>query len=227
MQGGRPHPAAPFPDRARGRQAGFTLIEVMVVAVVIAVVGSAVAVGIGNIRGASVQSESGKLAITVRYLFNLAVLSGHNHRLVIDLDSGTYWGEEQTSADPCETFLLPEKADARSSKSRKRDADKEEEKTAAKGGKAGFSESKSKLLAKYQLDNGLSFARVMTSHQSEPSEKGQAYVYFFPNGTTENALIDVEGDPEDIMTVEVMALQGKATVHKERVSLDAFGDKGG
>ncbi len=210
-----------------GASRGFTLIEVMVVAVVIAVVGAAVAVGIGNIRGASVQAEAGKLAISVRYLYNLAVLSGHNHRLVIDLDSGTYWGEEQTSIDPCETFLLPPEGDARASKARKKATDEEEEKNAAKGGKAGFAESKSKLLAKYQLDKGLSFARVMTSHQQEPSVKGQAYVYFFPNGTTENALIDVEGDPDDIMTVEVMALQGKATVHKERVPLDAFGGKGG
>jgi len=203
-----------------GSQKGFTLIELVVVVVVIGAVTAAVIAGVGNIRGASVQAEAGKLAIAVRYLYNLSVLSGRNHRLVIDLDTATYWGEEQTSSDPCESFLLPGQDDS-------------DAKAGGKEGKgedatrnSGFQPSGSKLLAKYQLDKGLKFSGVMTSHQSELAEKGQAFVYFFPNGTTENAVVYVEGDKDDVMSIEVMALQGTAKVHNDKLALDAFGKDG-
>lgn len=202
---------------------GFTLIEVMVVVVIMAVVTVAVAVGVGNIRGASVQSESGKLAIAVRYLYNLSVLSGHNHRLVIDMDTATYWAEEQTSADPCESFLLPGDDDDANPRGKK---DKTEA-NAPGPQNSGFQTTTSQLLAKHTLDKGLKLAGVMTSHQTQLQETGQAYVYFFPNGTTENALLYVEGDPEDVMTVEVLALQGTAKVHEDKVDWNSFGTKGG
>jgi prepilin-type N-terminal cleavage/methylation domain-containing protein len=199
------------PRQPPTRKAGFTLIEVMVVMVVMVVVTVAVAAGVGNIRGASVQAEAGKVAIAVRYLYNLTSLSGRNHRLVFDLDTGAYWGEEQTSADPCESFLLPgEGADDGA--------------PAAEGDKrASFQASPSKLLSKYTLDKGVRFSGVMTSHQTTLSTTGQAYIYFFPNGTTENALVYVEGDPDDVMSVEVKALLGTARLIKGKEPTDGFG----
>ncbi len=210
-------------------QRGFTLIELLVVMVVIVAITSAVVAGVGNIRGASVQSETGKLAVAVRYLYNLAVLSGHNHRLVIDLDTQTYWGEEQNSSDPCETFLLPGEDEDLAPKKPKKGKKGEvvQEDNDKTGGKAGFQETTSKLLSKYTLDKGLIFYGVMTSHQATMSDKGQAYVYFFPNGTTENALIYIAGDKDkdtdDVMTIEVKALQGTAKVHKDKVDVASFG----
>ena len=87
-------------------------------------------------------------------------------------------------------------------------------------------DTKSRLLAKYTMDPGISIAGVMTSHQNEPLKKGAAYLYFFPNGTTENALIWVKGDGKaedddsDVMTVEVKALQGAAKLHNEKVPFE-------
>lgn len=206
---------------------GFTLIELIVVVAVMAVITAAVVTGVGNVRGASVQSETGKIGVAVRYLYNLTVLSGKVHRLVFDLDKRMYWGEEQTTDDPCQQFLLPDGED---------EAAKKPKKKAKKGAKGedeapkldgGFTETKSKLLAKYTLDTGISIAGVMTSHHNEPLKKGTAYLYFFPNGTTENALIWVKGDGEaeteddaDVMTVEVKALQGSAKLHNEKVPFE-------
>ncbi len=211
---------------------GFTLIELIVVVAVMAVITVAVVTGVGNVRGASVQSETGKIAVSVRYLYNLTVLSGKVHRLVFDLDKRMYWGEEQTSDDPCQQFLLPGEGEEAEAKKR---AKKKPKKT-AKGGKmveeepakmdAGFTELKSRLLSKYTMDKGISIAGVMTSHQNEPLKKGVAYLYFFPNGTTENALIWVKGDgaaeddDADVMTVEVKALQGAAKLHNDKVPFE-------
>ncbi len=203
---------------------GFTLIELVVVVAVIGIVTVAVAAGVSNIRGASVQSESGKLAVAVRYLYNLSVLSGKNHRLVIDLDTQSYWAESQTSSDPCETFLLPgegeEEDDAVKKKPLKKGKNQAEP---DKSQTSGFTPIESRLLAKYTLDKGLKFGTVMTSHQQNPTEKGMAYVYFFPNGTTENAFIYVQADDDDVMTVEVKALEGTAKVHKDKVDADKLG----
>lgn len=195
-----------------GSQLGFTLIELVMAIVIIGVVTAAVATGVQNVRGASVQAEAGKIAAAVRYLYNLAVVSGRNQRLVIDLDNRTWWAEEQASADPCEAFLLPGQ-----------DADEPEEGTdGQRVGRGGFEVTKSQLLQKTELDKGILFGGVMTSHDSQPVEKGQAYVYFFPNGTTEHALVQVRGNEDDWMTVEVMALQGAAKVHPDKVELDTI-----
>jgi general secretion pathway protein H len=212
---------------------GFTLIELIVVVAVMAVITAAVVTGVGNVRGASVQSETGKIAVAVRYLYNLTVLSGKVHRLAFDLDKRMYWGEEQTSDDPCQQFLLPgEGEDEAAAREAKRHPKKPKK---GKNGKiidepakldAGFTETKSRLLAKYTMDPGITIAGLMTSHQNEPQKKGMAYLYFFPNGTTENALIWVKGDgaaeddDADVMTIEVKALQGAAKLHNEKVPFD-------
>jgi len=207
--------------RGRRSHAGFTLIELIVVVAVIAIVATVVGVGVGNIRGANVDAEAGKLAIAVRYLYNMSVLNGRNYRLVVDLDKREYWGEEQTSGDPCKAFLFSD--DDRREKEKKKRVVKsgsggEEERTPTEG----FQESGDAILAKRALDPGISFGGVMTSHQSDVMETGQAEVNFFPNGTTESAYIYVQGDEDDIVTVEILPLQGKARVHREKLPLSDF-----
>jgi general secretion pathway protein H len=204
------------------RARGFTLIELMVVLVIIAVVTAAVATGIGSLRGASTSTEANKLTVAVRYLYNLSVISGKTHRLVIDLDSRTYWGEEEASNDPCEAFLLPGEGGEAKQKSAKPKSGKGKD-SAEPANQGNFKQAESALVRKYELDRGTVLTDVMTSHQPNPTEKGQAYVYFFPNGSTENALIhlaDRGGDPDEAMTVEVKSLQGSATVHKSRLEWD-------
>lgn len=197
----------------RRSQRGFTLIELVVVVAVVAVITGAVVTGVGSLRGASVQAEAGKVAVAVRYLYNLAVISGKNQRLVIDLDTQSYWGEAQDSADPCESFLLP-------------GSDADEDGSDVDVTRAGFAASDSQLLQKVTLDKGIRFAKVNTTHQDQPQDKGQAYIYFFPSGTAENAVVQLEGDEDDFMTVEVFSLQGNAKVHNGEVELDKRAKEG-
>lgn len=190
-----------------------------------AMVTAAVAIGIGNIRGASVQSEAGQLAVAVRYLYNLSVLNGKVHRLVIDIESGTYWGEAQESRDPCKMYLMPSDGDETGSGSKGASGSSDEEDDAPKA--AAFSQAKTKLLKKRKLKKGVVFGGVMTSHDREVATSGQAYITIFPNGTAEAALVYIEDkdNDEDVMTVEVLSLQGSARVHLDRMAPDDFFDK--
>ena len=188
---------------------------------VIAVVTTAVAIGIGNIRGASVQSESGKMVAAVRYLYTLSVLNGKNYRLVIDVSEGSYWGEMQNSRDPCQSFMLSAEDEDKDA------AAKDEDEDGAKPAGAAFGLAKSRLLKKRKLPAGIAFGGVMTSHQSELSVDGKAHVNFFPNGTAEAAMLYIQDadDDEDVMTVEVLSLQGSARVYDNKLSLDEFFDQ--
>jgi type II secretion system protein H len=206
--------------RRRG-EAGFTLIELVVVMAVVAIVTSAVAVGIGNIRGASVQTEAGQLAVAVRYLYNLSILNGRNYRLVLDLENGNWWGEAQASRDPCTAFLLPGDGEEED-----KAVDEDDEDAAPKA--AGFDAAKSKLLAKHKLAKGIVVRRVMTSHQSDFITSGQAHINFFPNGTVERGFVvfTLSDDEDDAMSVEILPLQGSARVLDGELDIDDFLDDG-
>jgi general secretion pathway protein H len=198
-------------QRGRGGQRGFTLIELVVVMVVMAVVTTAVVVGIGNLRGANVQSEAGKLAVAVRYLYSLSVLNGRTYRLVLDLEAGAWWGEAQESRDPCKAWLLPGEGEE---EGEGEGEDEDDEDGPAAPRPAAFTAAKSKLLQKHQLPKGIVLDAVMTSHQSELRQSGQAALHFFPNGTVERGFVVLAdaADRDDAMSVEVLPLQGSARV---------------
>lgn len=203
----------------RRSETGFTLIELMVVMAVMAVITAAVVVGIGNIRGANVQTEAGQLGVAVRYLYNLSVLNGRNYRLVLDLESGSWWGEAQESRDPCKAFLLPGEGQEDA-----KEVDEDDEDAAPKA--SNFAAAKSKLLKKKKLPKGIVIRSVMTSHQGDPTTTGQAHINFFPNGTVERAFVvlSVADDEEDAMTVEVLPLQGSARVLDGELDVRDFMD---
>ncbi len=72
------------------KQAGFTLIELAVVILLISLF-SLVSIPLFSHTGqGSLHTSARKLSGTVKYLFNEAALSGEEHRLIYNLDHGTY-----------------------------------------------------------------------------------------------------------------------------------------
>lgn len=66
-----------------------------------------------------------------------------------------------------------------------------------------------------ELEGSARFHRVYTPHEPEPREEGQAFVYFFPGGTTEHTIIQVsDGDDEPkIYSLEIHPLNGRAEIY--------------
>ena len=67
---------------------------------------------------------------------------------------------------------------------------------------------------------------VYTPRQAEPYRKGRAYLYFFPDGHTERAMIHLS-DGDDFYTLRVSPLTGQVSVHTGQEQLEKdFDDKG-
>jgi general secretion pathway protein H len=79
-----------------GREAGFTLIEIGVVLLVIGIVLGIVVPRFRDSSHAELVAASRKLALTFRFLRHEAILNGRTYRLNYDIDQQRYW---VTSAD--------------------------------------------------------------------------------------------------------------------------------
>jgi prepilin-type N-terminal cleavage/methylation domain-containing protein len=77
----------------------FTLIELMAVMAIMGILAMGVMVSVGTLDFARLKTASSQVAGAVRYLQNLAVLNNTYYRLVVDLGSGKYHGEEIKLSD--------------------------------------------------------------------------------------------------------------------------------
>ena len=64
-----------------------------------------------------------------------------------------------------------------------------------------------------KLHKGVSIVSVYTSHREHPAEEGKAYLYFFPGGFTELAVIQLQEPSGHINSVEVHPLTGRCYIH--------------
>lgn len=74
----------------KGRESGFTLIEIVVVMVLISLFMVLSIPLYGNIGTGSLDTSARRLSGTIKYLYNESAISGLEYRLIYDLDRGTY-----------------------------------------------------------------------------------------------------------------------------------------
>lgn len=79
--------------------------------------------------------------------------------------------------------------------------------------KAYFQPVKGPGSATLALEGGVRFARVMTAHLEEPAEDGIAYIYFFPQGHAEPAIVQLRDGHEGDYSVVLNPLTGQAKVY--------------
>jgi general secretion pathway protein H len=72
-----------------------------------------------------------------------------------------------------------------------------------------------------ELGAGIRYRQVHTEHDDEPRTKGRAYLYFWPGGGTERAVIQLGRGEEDVLSVLVSPLTGRAKVQRGKVELEA------
>jgi general secretion pathway protein H len=222
---------------------GFTLIEVMVVFAIVALLAGASVQGLRSLRKADLRESTSQLSGAMRYLFDRASTTGKIHRLVIDMEQGMYWAEvsddhfyiprEETEKD----LRRREEKEAAEDQDEKKKQDRDtREKESGKGPAAGSSFDLSKLevgdfrpkRARFAAFKDLALKpvrlkkvkvrSVYTPRVNEPLTSGRGYVYFFPLGQTEPAIVTMT-DPagETIFSLVVHPITGHVRIYNREI----------
>ncbi len=184
-----------------------TLIEMMVVLAIIALIAAATAVTTSGMSNNSVRAAALHTTGAMRLTYGRAAINGIRYQFVIDLDENSYWVECSDE----NVLIDPEAEDGEPA----RDEDDDEADPFGLGVQApSLADCSEPLLERHTLRRGTRFARVLTTHHSEPIEEGQATIAFFPNGFVERSLIWIADDKgEAWVTLVVDPMTGRIRTH--------------
>lgn len=217
----------------RRRDRGFTLIEVLVALLIISLVSATAVVGMRRMARTDLRTSALKLSGAIRYLFDRASATGKIHRLVFDFEQGRYWAEESD-----DRYYMPR--DRENEETRQRENEqiakeqeeqklKDEEAQAAgenamydvtkyqpqeyRPKRARFNAFKELAIKPVQVKSGIKIYGLYTPRLAEPQATGRGYIYFFPLGSTEAAMVYLSDDRrETIYTLRVHPLTGRVQV---------------
>lgn len=217
-----------------------TLIEIMIVVALIALLTATLIFGSGMFTGANRRGAATLIVVGVRKGLAQANATGKPVRLTLDLDNRRVVLEESSSREALRKSdaqeeeerieLEEESADdaAVSGTGEAMLADAEAMAEQILSGKAGTGSQFSPVDTLGQdgdspgreLGRGVRFVKVQTEHDEDPITSGLAYIYFWPGGVTERAVVQIarESD-EDGVTVVISPLTGRAEIQKGFVEL--------
>jgi general secretion pathway protein H len=222
---------------------GFTLIEVMLALTVVALIATLGIKGLRTITKSDLRGATAHLSGAIRYLFDRASVTGKYHRLVIDLNDGRYWAEVSD-----DRFYAPNEAESAADRQKRENdeaaADEDERKRLEKqqnaygGGSASagssfdlsklevgefrprrarFAAFKETALKPVSLKK-LKIRSVYTPRMTEPVTSGRAYLYFYPLGQTEPAIITLtDATGESVYSLVVHPITGRVRIYSSEV----------
>ncbi|RJO65674.1 MAG: type II secretion system protein [Myxococcales bacterium] len=204
---------------------GFTLIEMVIALMIVALVTGAAVPTINSLTGATMRSAALKLSGNIKYLYDRAILEQVYVRLVFDFEQNVYWSE--VTKDPLFLSQKPQTVEEGAVVVEEEEEDEDElfdledqtlfndvltndQQQFKWGGwadfaakfkkkKPEFSEYRTELTMKTELPKGVRLYRVATQSVEEPVTAGQVYIHFFPKGYVEKAAVALAdaGDLED------------------------------
>jgi general secretion pathway protein H len=222
----------------RVRDLGFTLLELMLVLGLIALLSTSVVAGFRSFSKAELRGTTAKVAGVIRYLFDRASTTGKIHRMVFDFDNGKYWAEVSD-----DRFFMPRERETDDSRVKDAEAIAQEKKdeelarakeqtsgtgtgaadealadpsryqpTEWKPKRARFEPLKETLVKPVQLRK-MRLAGLFTPRYARPVTTGLGYIYFFPLGQTEPAIVHISDEEgKAFFSLLVHPLSGKVKV---------------
>lgn len=215
--------------RRRTHSGGFTLIELLLVLAIVALLAGLSIRGLRSLARSDLRASVSHLSGAMRYLFDRASTTGKYHRLVIDIEKGRYWAEVSD-----DQFYLPREPETESSQKKlaelearldQKEASRKEMAEAAgdldmtkvlpmdfRPKRARFAAFKESTLKPVTLKN-TTVMDVYTPRVADPVTKGRAYVYFFPLGQAEPAIVHLS-DPsgETIYSLVIHPVTGRVRI---------------
>ena len=207
---------------------GMTLIEIMIVIALIALLLGTVVFGSGLFGGANRRAAATLIVVGVRKGLAQANTTGKPVRLTLDLSAGRMVLEQASSKQALlggeqeEEEVEPKDAAAEILA----DAEAMADQILSGGGKHDPGFSPVDVLGQDGdgpgrfVGSNVKILKVQTEHDEEPIVSGLAYIYFWPGGVTERAIVQLAqvGD-DDGLTVEISPLTGRADIKRGLIEL--------
>lgn len=190
-----------------------TLIEIMVTLAIVGLVMGITVSQMGEGFDSKAQQATGEFSAIVRYLYNKAASENLTMRVVFDFEKQSYWVEATG-----DRFLLEneEARLARTNKEKKPEEKSDTEETPIQKAEASFGAVDSHLLKPTQLPGGVLLKDIYTEHDSGPVSGGNAYIYIFPNGSVERAIVNFRNeDDTEVRAVELNPMTGDSRFYEE------------
>jgi len=222
-----------------GSRRGFTLLEIVVsIAVISLILGVAIS-RMDTMLEWDMKKASGKLASTIRYLYNKATVEGLYIKLVLDFEEQVYWveatsdpfvlstGEEEAASkkggffDRKQEGAEGEEAAGEGAAAAETMEEGSEEDYAIKPKEPTFSKVDSYLLKPTKLPGSVFFKDVYVEHGKGAIDGGKAEIYFFPNGMVEHAVINLRDDDDETnYSLETNPISGRVNIEARYRTLE-------
>lgn len=180
------------------------------------------------------RTAAGQMAGMAREAYARAAITGKPHRIVLDIDEGTFrleWAptpfvlhkeraRQLTEAENKDRKAGKDAADAPGGRSRllaTREADLDESERIKRDLEKPpeWVPVEDELGQPHKLPEDCGFEKVWVAHQSEPFSRGQSLLHFWSSGHTETAIIRLTDDVRDhsrVISVKINGLTGRAIV---------------
>lgn len=176
---------------------GFTLIEILVVIGLAALITGVFVPSFVSAFREKGEAAVRKLALTVGEARDRAMLNDKLVRLVIDFDKQTLNFQEAPSE-----YLVKKEQDRPPSEREREELEKKEALT--------FTQSKDLMSEPMKLSSSLRVIQVRSPRYKKPATEGQAYVYFFNNGSTDGATVYFETDEKTHQAIVIHPVTGQS-----------------
>ncbi len=185
---------------------GFTLVEILVVIAIISAIAGIGIPTIKNILRSNLKSSAFQIASLSKFAYDSAVVKGKTHRITFDFDNKTYKLEVAGSED----FLVEQKED---DKENNKDKYNKKNKTEEQKPQEFYAFS-GDIGKEHKLSSGVDFDSIENLNTKKKYTEDVAYVYFFPQGETEDVIIRLSGKKSNtgFYSIRLNPLNGKAKI---------------
>lgn len=190
----------------------FTLIEILVV---LAIMGSIAAIGVRKLnRTENLKTSVRRLSTVLKKTRAFAKLSHKTYRLVLKMDPKgphSYWVESSTA-----THLIDPKNDDKYKLSM--DKEKEQEKT-----QGAFQPATDIISSPKPIPGEWTIGLVESTGHPDSQDSESAYIYFFPEGVSEEAIIQITNKSKTTTwTIHLNPLLSNPEIYQEAKTLKDF-----
>lgn len=196
-------------------------MEILVVVAIMAMLLGITVGFMGDTFGTDIKKSTGRLSAVIQFAYNESITKSVTHRLVFDMNDQAYWleaGAEGVVVD-AEALQSPEE---RAEPVADEESPDGEAMPPAEGEPAlappEFSEVDSSVVRRVTFGDSVRIRDVFVAHQTEPASEGRAYLYFFPTGLTEMAVIHLSNEEQTRnFSVIVNPVTGRTRIASEYV----------